>query len=109
MARSQKVVHSMFFLSATHATDSTLRGCTAKRAATKKLRQRDPVPRCNSRNTSTTFMACNKRFMKWCAVGSGPKRVQSNMWESHVSGCQFATSKLVKAQTTLFHVKPDKT
>ena len=46
-----------FFRSATHATDSTLIGCNAKRAATSRLGPVRLVIHTRPRKSSTTFRA----------------------------------------------------
>ena len=46
-----------FFRSATHATDSTLSGCTANNAATSRLGPTRFVTHASSRNRITTFSA----------------------------------------------------
>src|SRR5215831_2815806 len=51
----KKRVLSRFFRSATHATDSTLSGCSAKRLATSRLLQVAPVARRSSRNKRTAL------------------------------------------------------
>jgi hypothetical protein len=51
----QKKVLSKFFRDDTQATDSTLRGCRAKRAATKLLFQSDPVVRLKKRRSKRLF------------------------------------------------------
>ncbi len=94
------------FRSATHATDSTWVGWTAKRAATKALRQVAPVIRRKTRNTSTAFAAWNSTFTTWWAPGFTPKSSTSSMCESQVSGCQLETWSVVKAQVTPCQVRP---
>jgi hypothetical protein len=55
MVSIQKKVLSKFFRDDTQATDSTLRGCRAKRAATKLLFQSDPVVRLKKRRSKRLF------------------------------------------------------
>jgi len=81
-----------FLRSAAQATDSTLIGCSANKAATMRLRQRNPVALCSRQNSRTAFTACSSTLTAWCPTGFSPKRVQSRAWESHVRGCQLAAS-----------------
>src|SRR5258708_3381891 len=46
-------------------------GCTAKRAATKKLRHGAPVIRCHSANTRRTVAASQNRLWPCTAAGGG--------------------------------------
>ena len=50
--------------SATQATDSTLRGCTANTAATQALGQSAPVIRRSASNRSTAAAACKSTLVK---------------------------------------------
>jgi hypothetical protein len=56
MVSSQNALHSRFFLSDTQATDSTLTGCKARRAATSALGHTAPVRRRSEMNSSRTLM-----------------------------------------------------
>ena len=64
---------------AIHATASTRVGCHAKSAATKKLRQREPVSRKSAQNSRAAFAACSRMFVKWCPNGPGPNTAMSAM------------------------------
>ena len=79
----------MSLRSATQATDSTLKGWIAKIAATKALRQVNPVVRRRTRKSRMAVAAWRATFVKWCQPASIPKSWQSSMWESQVSGCQL--------------------
>jgi len=84
-------VLNTFFRSAAHATDSTLIGCSAKQAATIRLRQRNPVALCSSRKRRTALTTWSKTFR------NDVRRVQAEEFEvesveSQVRGCQFALS-----------------
>src|SRR5258708_25529303 len=77
------------FRSATHATDSTRRGCSPKKAATTKLRQIAPVARFKTRKSRTVFAQWSMILPKWCPQAFKPKILQSNVCESQVIGCQL--------------------
>ncbi len=57
IAKMKNSVLRTFFRSATHATDSTLSGCTANRAATSRLGPTRFVTQASSRNKSTELSA----------------------------------------------------
>jgi hypothetical protein len=61
--RRKKNVHRTFFRSATHATDSTLMGWTANRAATRKLRPGARVLLSKNKNKRIPFAACSKALV----------------------------------------------
>jgi hypothetical protein len=97
------------FLSATHATDSTWSGCTAKSAATRALRHKAPVIREKSRNKSKTPTTWSTRFVVWYTPGDEPPRLASSWSDSQVNGCQLAWDVVVNAQTTPSRVRPART
>jgi hypothetical protein len=96
----QKKPLSTSFRSATQATDSTRRGCTANRAAAIALRQTAPVSSRSARKSSTPLTACNATLLRWNPNGRRPNRLASASSDSHVSGCQFPVCRFVNAQTS---------
>src|SRR6267154_2404123 len=98
-----------FFRSAIHATDSTLIGCIAKRAAIPRLRQTKPVALNKMRNKITTLAACRRTLIVCGASGLNPNSSASKVCESHVTGFQSDNSVVVKAQVTVFQLSPART
>src|SRR4029077_9027760 len=98
-----------FLRSEIQATDSTLMGCRANRAATTRLRQARLVALSKIKNSSTTLAAWRSTLMVWGPAGYKPKSWQSRACESHVIGCQSEASEVPKAQTTVFQVSPART
>ena len=107
--RSQNRVLSTSFRSAIQATDSTCSGWTADSAATNAGRQTAPVIRTRSRKSSRTFTACSRRLVRWCRPASSPNNRTSSKWDSHVTGCQFAASKVPNAQAAVSVLRPLRT
>ena len=99
----------MSFRSATQATDSTCAGWRAKSAATNALRQAAPVIRRSTRNQSAVLARWRARFVVWWSPACIPKSWQSSMWDSQVSGCQFAAWPLESAQTSPGALSPPRT
>src|SRR5262245_51358104 len=58
MVSMKTSVLKTLFRSATHATDSTFKGCTANKPATKPLLQIAPVITCKIQNSRTTLATC---------------------------------------------------
>src|ERR1700722_16336838 len=94
------------FLSEIQATDSTLIGCKAKRAATPKLCHRKPVAASRIKKSKTALIACSRRLTACGPAGPRPKSWQSRACESQVMGCQSEVSELRKAHWTVLHVSP---
>ena len=53
-----------FLRSAAHATDSTLIGCSANRAATIRLRQRKPVALCSNKKKDGVRRVQQRHFAR---------------------------------------------
>ncbi len=95
--------------SAIHATDSTWSGWTAKSSATAALRPGAPVRARRTAKSSAAFAAWSAAFTRWGPAGVTPNSSTSSMCESQVSGCQLATSSVVKAQVTPDQDSPART
>src|SRR5215813_10424819 len=95
--------------SETHATDSTLRGCQAKTAATNALRKIEPVIALNNKNSKTLFMPWIKRLVRWWPPGDKPNNWQSIICETQVRGCQLLECASTKAQAKPQAVSPAET
>ena len=105
----KKNVLSTSLRSATQATDSTWRGWTANRAATKALRQTAPVMRRSRKKSRSVLARWNSRLVRWWPTGFKPKSWTSSMWESHVTGCQLLAWPARNAQVIFSQVNPVRT
>jgi hypothetical protein len=105
-ASIQKSALSVSLRSATHATDSTWRGCSANAPATKALRPRAFVHRVSHTSSSTVFATCSARSVAWCRPARRPKSCASSWCDSHTRGVQLPPSPVVKAHCTFAHVRP---
>src|ERR1700690_1106751 len=97
------------FLSEIQATDSTLIGCNAKRAATPKLCHRKPVAASRIKKSKTALSACSSRLTACGPAGPGPKSWQSRACENHVIGCQSEVSDVRNAHWMVLQVRPTQT
>ena len=55
------------------------------------------------------FTPWKSTFITWSGPGPAPNTWTSSEWESQVSGCQLAASKVVKAWRKPVHVSPAST
>src|SRR5580658_1867514 len=109
MVKKKKNALNTSLRSATHATDSTCKGCHPKSAATAAGRQTAPVMRRKSQKSNTVLAACSSALVAWWPAGCSPKREQSVIWESQVRGCQLAAWPVVQAQANPRQVHPSRT
>jgi hypothetical protein len=65
-----------------------------------------PVARNSKPNSSIVFSTWTSRLVRWCLPGSTPYSATSVMWDSHVTGNQFASSVDLSAHAAPLHVSP---
>ena len=97
-----------FLRSAIQATDSTLIGCSAKSAATIRLRQIIPVTPASIRKISTALVVCSSTLTRCGPAGFRPKqlaiefvREPRNRMPVRVRGCRECPRDRVPGESRL--------
>ena len=97
------------FRSLIHATDSTCIGWIANSIAAAADFQTLPVNSRKTKYASTELIRCMSTLTACDAPGFKPKICMSAISDSHINGCQFAASKVVKAHFNDAAFSPEST